>query len=386
MNELTSHHESSSATNRSHNVARGESLWSIAKHDLLRETDHVTNRAIALEVLKIERVNNFHNPDRIHVNDQVVLPPLQLVDSRQGSPAPEAIAPANTTPDSRATPPDLSAAPAPDAPTPATPVPDAGPVAAAPDAGPATPAPDAGPVAAAPDAGPAAAAPDAGPVAAAPDAGPVAAAPDAAPVASASPAPGAPEHNPTPQLEIPHTGEDFLASVFAGQIGRSLATKAMQIGAVAAEKNPVVGAVIFGATLLGGTALAREGMDEVSHIFLHTKRLTAGELALQSVAGAAGGVVGKDLPGAFGKGQGKFLEKTITSGASFAVVNAGMENPFTTDPRTGKHFTVGQSVESLASSFADGAAYGAIIYPFGVAASAGKRGIGAAINWFKSHS
>ena len=83
MNEFTNQNESTGTT-RTHNVAHGESLWSIAKNDLLSQTDRVTNKDIALEVLKIERENNFRNPDRIKVNDQMFLPSLYLSDSGKG--------------------------------------------------------------------------------------------------------------------------------------------------------------------------------------------------------------------------------------------------------------------------------------------------------------
>jgi hypothetical protein len=253
MNEFTNQNESTGTT-RTHNVAHGESIWSIAKNDLLSQTDRVTNKDIALEVLKIERENNFRNPDRIKVNDQMFLPSLYLSDSGKGglsdAPSPRLSAAfihsvLRSVQESTAT--AASDAPAPDS-SPATPALESRglpPIFTAPDVPlptPASPAYDSMSTASiktAPDSR-----------ASAPQA------PDAPPVPAANPAPDAPP--PTPpgalvpdaaglqppvdsqehQQETPHAGEDFWLSLFAGQIGRNVATKVMQVGLLRRRKIP----------------------------------------------------------------------------------------------------------------------------------------------------
>ena len=149
-------------------------------------------------------------------------------------------------------------------------------------------------------------------------------APDAPPVPAANPAPDA--SPPTPpgalvpdaaglqppvdsqehQQETPHAGEDFLAITVRWADWKKCCHQGDASRFICGGENPWVRGAVLGATVLGGTALAREGMDQLSHMFIHTKRLTPSELAVQSLAGGAGAIVSKDLQASSAVGRVEF--------------------------------------------------------------------------------
>ena len=107
---------------------------------------------------------------------------------------------------------------------------------------------------------------------------------------------------------------------------------------------------------------SRWAADELSHDFLGTKRMSAGEIASHSTAALAAAYTARGLTSAIPATDGvlakKLAQTALTSGTTSTVFGLGEVNPFVTNKATGQHFTAADTLMYAGENLAFGATTG----------------------------
>ncbi|MDR3612333.1 MAG: hypothetical protein P4L53_02130 [Candidatus Obscuribacterales bacterium] len=112
--------------------------------------------------------------------------------------------------------------------------------------------------------------------------------------------------------------------------------------------------VKLGAVVTAGVGFAfgsRWAMDELSHDFLGSKRMSVGELASHSTAALAAAYTARGLSSAMQDVEGQRfinpLRTALTSGSTSAVFSLGEINPLVTDQATGRNYTAADTLMNM---------------------------------------